>query len=186
VSPTTGPGGAGSGPVTGGASTGEEARAKIDRRFEETFGVFDERMRKEQEQMSQQRANRSSSAGEGSGGLEDDGEGDGAGDEGSGQGGGDEAGGTGGTGGTGEGGEGGDEGGSGESGESTGSRAGGSQGGVGGGSGGAGPRTVPEDIPDGSDDDIVARQLREAAMKETDPELRERLWDEYRRYKKGN
>jgi hypothetical protein len=44
---------------------------------------------------------------------------------------------------------------------------------------------VPAGIPDGSDDDIVARQLREAAMKETDPELRERLWEEYRKYKQG-
>ena len=35
-------------------------------------------------------------------------------------------------------------------------------------------------------DDIVARQLREAAMKETDPELRARLWEEYRQYKKGS
>jgi hypothetical protein len=42
---------------------------------------------------------------------------------------------------------------------------------------------VPPDVGDGSDDDIVARQLREAAMAEKDPELRERLWDEYRRYK---
>ena len=31
------------------------------------------------------------------------------------------------------------------------------------------------------DDDIVMRQIREAAMKETNPELREKLWDEYRR-----
>ena len=60
-------------------------------------------------------------------------------------------------------------------------------GGVGGGGarGGSGPNTVPADIPDGSDDDVVARQLREAAMKETDPELREKLWQEYRNYKKG-
>jgi hypothetical protein len=29
----------------------------------------------------------------------------------------------------------------------------------------------------------VARQLREAAMKEEDPELREKLWQEYREYK---
>lgn len=42
---------------------------------------------------------------------------------------------------------------------------------------------VPEDIPDAKDDDIIARQLREAAMNETDPELREKLWEEYRRYK---
>ena len=41
----------------------------------------------------------------------------------------------------------------------------------------------PEDIPDGRDDDVVARQLREAAMREPDPEVRERLWNEYRKYK---
>jgi len=35
------------------------------------------------------------------------------------------------------------------------------------------------------DDDVVARQLREAAEKETDPELRKKLWEEYRKYKKG-
>jgi hypothetical protein len=43
----------------------------------------------------------------------------------------------------------------------------------------------PPDLPDGSDDDVVARQLREAAEKEQDPELRRRLWEEYRRYKQG-
>lgn len=45
---------------------------------------------------------------------------------------------------------------------------------------------IPADIPEGSDDDVVARQLREAAMQETDPELRARLWEEYRRYKRGS
>lgn len=35
------------------------------------------------------------------------------------------------------------------------------------------------------DDDIVARQIREAAEKETDPELKERLWREYEEYKRG-
>jgi hypothetical protein len=43
----------------------------------------------------------------------------------------------------------------------------------------------PAGIPDGADDDIVARQLREAAMNEDDPELREKLWEEYRVYKTG-
>ncbi|MFZ8985101.1 MAG: hypothetical protein ACO213_12580, partial [Steroidobacteraceae bacterium] len=64
---------------------------------------------------------------------------------------------------------------------------GGSQGGGAGvgGSTGSGPREIPADIPDGSDDDVVARQIREAAMAETDPELRAALWEEYRRYKKG-
>lgn len=42
---------------------------------------------------------------------------------------------------------------------------------------------IPEDIPRGQDDDIVARQIREAAMQEKDPVLREKLWDEYRKYK---
>jgi hypothetical protein len=41
------------------------------------------------------------------------------------------------------------------------------------------------DLPDAKDDDIIARQLREAAMQESDPELKEKLWEEYRRYKKG-
>jgi len=49
-----------------------------------------------------------------------------------------------------------------------------------------GAGSVPPDIPDGQDDDVVARQLREAAMAETDPELQKRLWDEYRKYKRGS
>jgi hypothetical protein len=43
----------------------------------------------------------------------------------------------------------------------------------------------PPDTPDGSDDDVVARQLREAAEKETDPVLKKKLWEEYRKYKEG-
>lgn len=46
-------------------------------------------------------------------------------------------------------------------------------------------RGAPPGVPDGTDDDLVARQLREAAEQERDPELRERLWEEYRRYKEG-
>lgn len=38
-------------------------------------------------------------------------------------------------------------------------------------------------IMDGRDDDVVARQIREAAEQETDPELKEKLWREYRNYK---
>lgn len=41
---------------------------------------------------------------------------------------------------------------------------------------------APDDIPNGNNDDVVGRQLREAAMREPDPELREKLWDEYRAY----
>jgi len=40
---------------------------------------------------------------------------------------------------------------------------------------------IPEDIGDGRNDDIVLRQIREAAVNERDPVLREKLWDEYRR-----
>jgi hypothetical protein len=47
------------------------------------------------------------------------------------------------------------------------------------------PPGSPPGIPAGSDDDVVARQLREAAEKEQDPELKRRLWEEYRRYKEG-
>jgi hypothetical protein len=63
---------------------------------------------------------------------------------------------------------------------------------------GAGPRHIgsagsgaghvtpdAEDIADQQDDDIVARQLREQAEQEQDPVLRERLWNEYQRYKTG-
>lgn len=43
----------------------------------------------------------------------------------------------------------------------------------------------PPDVGDGNDDDIVARQIRKAAEAEPDPELRKKLWDEYRKYKQG-
>ncbi len=45
-------------------------------------------------------------------------------------------------------------------------------------------RTGTQEISSGYDD-IVARQLREAAEKETDPELKKKLWEEYRKYKEG-
>lgn len=41
-------------------------------------------------------------------------------------------------------------------------------------------------LPPPEDDDIVARQLREAAEKEPDPELRKKLWEEYWKYKGVN
>jgi hypothetical protein len=164
--------------------TAEDKRAQIDRRFDETFAVFDERMRTEQETISQERAGRAGSAGgsgaEGAEGREgqegqevqegQEGQEGREGQEGQ------EGQGSGGA--ASEGGQGGDV--------AAGSGSQGGGGGVGGGAkGGGGPRDVPSDIPDGRDDDIVARQLREAAMKETDPELRERLWEEYRKYKQS-
>jgi hypothetical protein len=41
----------------------------------------------------------------------------------------------------------------------------------------------PADVGSGSDDDTLAAQLRELAMKEKDPVLRERYWEEYRKHK---
>ena len=51
------------------------------------------------------------------------------------------------------------------------------------GSGGSG--APPSGYTASRDDDIVARQLREAAEKETDPELKAKLWKEYEEYKKS-
>lgn len=48
-----------------------------------------------------------------------------------------------------------------------------------------GTSSAPPGTPDGSDDDVVARQLREAAEKEKDPELKSKLWEEYRKYRQG-
>lgn len=36
-----------------------------------------------------------------------------------------------------------------------------------------------------NDDDIVAKQLKEAAEQETDPEIKAKLWEEYRKYREG-
>lgn len=45
---------------------------------------------------------------------------------------------------------------------------------------------IPADVGDGSNDDVIARQLREAALKEKDPVLQKKLWDEYRKYTKSS
>jgi hypothetical protein len=46
-----------------------------------------------------------------------------------------------------------------------------------------GAKSHPRNRYDPRDDDIVARQLREAAEEESDPELRKKLWNEYEQYK---
>jgi hypothetical protein len=43
----------------------------------------------------------------------------------------------------------------------------------------------PANLPDGSDDDIVAQQLRELAESEKDPEKRAIYWQDYLDYKSG-
>ncbi|HLG53580.1 MAG TPA: hypothetical protein VI339_06715 [Steroidobacteraceae bacterium] len=171
-------GGPGQGPAVPAGGSGNR-REEINRRLDETFGVFDEAVRGAQDAIAKDRA---AQQGQGngepggdaqeSGGADDAAEGHRPGGlesvdrkgAGSGEG----------------------------SGAGTGSEEGApsesTQGGVGGGAGagGGGPSKIPADIPDGRDDDIVARQIREAAIKETDPELRAALWEEYRRYKKGS
>ena len=42
---------------------------------------------------------------------------------------------------------------------------------------------VPEDIPPADNDSAFEAQIRIAAENETDPEIREKLWNEYRKYK---
>ncbi len=42
---------------------------------------------------------------------------------------------------------------------------------------------IPEDIPDGENDGVLEAQIRLAATRETDPAVRARLWNEYRKYK---
>ncbi len=51
--------------------------------------------------------------------------------------------------------------------------------------GGSGPSSTDQHRTAYEDDDIVARQLREAAENETDPELKAKLWKEYEEYKKS-
>ena len=68
-----------------------------------------------------------------------------------------------------------------DSGEGAGPLAGGS----GAGQSGSTSAELGKVVLDTSDDDVVARQLREAAEKEKDPELKKKLWEEYRKYKEG-
>jgi hypothetical protein len=162
-----------------------ERTAQIDRELDASLGVFDGRMRDEQGALAGQRNGRGGSGGNAEGSESGgDGAGEGPGQNGDKSG---AAGSAGSQGGQGSGGQGNGTQGNGQGQGNVGNGDHGGGGGVGGGGarGGSGPNTVPADIPDGSDDDVVARQLREAAMKETDPELREKLWQEYRNYKKG-
>jgi len=174
-------GAGGQGPdLPGAAQTDAERTAAANRRMDESLGTFDEEIRKERERLARERdANASGDSGA-AGEAEDE---SGSGGEGEGQGsksGGSEESGSSDSGGA----EGNSDGGM----RSEGSGGTGASGGGGTGSGGSkgsGPSTAPKNIPDGRDDDVIARQIREAAEKETDPELREKLWQEYVEYKKN-
>jgi len=42
---------------------------------------------------------------------------------------------------------------------------------------------VPDDIPKVDNDSVLEAQIRQAAMSETDPAIKAKLWNEYRKYK---
>ena len=164
----------------GKAQTPDERRAAIDRKLDDSLGTLDKEIRKEQEKTAQERDARAAANAGNTGTAETDGDADakkdgdlssaGTADN--------------------EGPQDGKDGKGSKDGKSTrpgdlksdkqrkegeGNNSGGAQG-----SGSAAPS-----IPDGSDDDIVARRLRKAAEQETDPELKEKLWKEYVEYKKN-
>ena len=161
--------------------TAEEQVAALDAMLTAGLGEYDERLLREQERIKADAPSNSVSGsgagaggeggGDGSGG-EGDGEGEGEGEEGSDAS--NDGRNSGGTAGSGQ-----------QSGQTGGQPAGGPVDGSEGSGEGGKDSEQPADIPDGSDDDVVARQLREAAENETDPELKEKLWEEYRRYKRG-
>lgn len=154
--------------------TAEEQVAALDEMLMAGLGEYDERLLREQERIKAAAPNTNSDSGGGAGG-------DGAGGDGS-------------AGNQGDGesdsegeatGQGGMAGNSQETGTTGGQRQGGAVDNSGRSGEGGSESEQPPDVGDGSDDDVVARQLREAAEKETDPELKEKLWEEYRRYKRG-
>ncbi len=167
---------------SGRAQTTEERRASIDKRFDDSLGTFDRELRKEQEKNAQERDARVA-ANVGTVPASDDAE-TGAADKGEGEA---DSGGSAGT-------EGprdkadeksdrptrrpGDLRSDKDNKSSNGGKSSGSSPQSGSGSGAS-------EIPDGSDDDVVARRLRKAAEAETDPELKEKLWKEYIEYKKN-
>jgi hypothetical protein len=151
--------------------TAEEQVAALDEMLMAGLGEYDERLLREQERIKAATPNTNSDSGGGAGG--DGGGGDGGGDQGDSDSDG-EANGQGGMAGNSQ-----------ETGTTGGQREGGAVDNSGRSGEGGSESEQPPDVGDGSDDDVVARQLREAAEKETDPELKEKLWEEYRRYKKG-
>jgi len=159
--------------------TSQEQVAALDEMLMAGLGEYDERLLREQERIKAATPNTNSDSGGGAGG-DGDGSGGAAGDQGDGD--------------QGDGDEGQDsetkgQGGMAGNSQETGTTGGQRQGGNADGSERSGndgsDSDRPPDIGDGSDDDVVARQLREAAEKETDPELKKKLWEEYRRYKRG-
>jgi hypothetical protein len=154
---------------SGRATTPEERKGAIDKRLNDSLGTFDSEIRKEQEKNAQERdARNAANAGSAREESTEEQDGDIA---------------SGGSAGT----EGPDKGdrqsrpGDLKSDKDRKKNEGAGSGGAQGNSGG----DAKTEIPDGSDDDVVARRLRKAAEAETDPELKEKLWKEYIEYKKN-
>ncbi len=42
---------------------------------------------------------------------------------------------------------------------------------------------TPKDIPPVDNDSVLEEQIRQAAIHETDPTIKQKLWNEYRKYK---
>ena len=165
--------------------TDEEKIALLDAELGRSISEFDEKLLREQRELAEKaRPASTGERGSGSSGEAGEGEGRQAGSEADGK-----SAQSGAESGQQAGGESGQQAGAGERGEAGGQGAEGndqmaSAGGASDGGRHTGHAATPPDIPDGKDDDIVARQLREAAESEQDPELREKLWEEYRKYKK--
>ena len=162
------------------AQTDAERRGAIEGAMDESLGDFDEAIRKERERIARERNERVARNGT-AGGTGEGTSGSGSGAD---TGGGDGSGSRDGDLQQGSAGSGNSDGQGGEKGQGD-LKSGGGGGGVGGGKSGSGPSTAPANVPDGRDDDVIARQIREAAEKETDPELRDKLWKEYIEYKKN-
>ena len=158
--------------------TAEEQVEALDAMLMAGLGEYDERLLREQERIKADAPSNDSGSGGGAG-SGGEGDGDGSGGEGDSEG---DAGGDGNSDGRNSGGTAGTNP---QSGQTGGQPAGGPVDSSRGSGERGNDRDQPADIPDGSDDDVVARQLREAAEQETDPELKEKLWEEYRRYKRG-
>ncbi len=179
--PEGGSGPAGSGAVGSPAATRAEGRAELDAELGTSLGQFDELLLREQDRVRASRPRDASAAGERGGVAASSGRPGGAvagttghqsgpaSAQGASPGSGPDAGPTGD-----------------REGEATGASTGvAGQGGLGAPAGRGATMPTPTNLPDPSGDDVVARQLREAAEQERDPELRARLWDEYRRYRSG-
>ncbi|MEP7312168.1 MAG: hypothetical protein ABI859_06275, partial [Pseudomonadota bacterium] len=160
---------------SGSAQTPQERRAEVDGKLDASLGTFDEQLRREQQRTAQERDARASGRGGGGGGGDADSDGSYGGPDGDGG-----PGTAGGRGGRDRAGDLRSERRTGEPGSEPAGSPGTGASLPGKGGGGAVSGRV---IPDGSDDDIIARRLRKAAEAETDPELKEKLWKEYVDYK---